>query len=67
MSITQQIAVGSYVEGGTPGTDEYDFGQVTAINGDEAEVAWFSGVSTTTDLTGLRLLSESEYRALRER
>jgi len=39
--------IGDLVEGGAPGTEDYDRGRVIDIDGDEVTVAWQSGVRTT--------------------
>ena len=42
------------VEGGKPGTDEYDTGYIVSIAGDMANVAWNSGVRTPCPISDLR-------------
>ncbi len=50
-----EMVIGQKVEGGTPYTVQYDEGEIVAINGQVAEVAWQSGVRTYADLRRLRV------------
>jgi hypothetical protein len=49
-------AVGSRVCGGAPGTEDYDEGRVTEVDGDQVTVAWDSQVTTTQRADALRPL-----------
>lgn len=61
---------GDRVEGGTPGTDDYDTGyvvidapdyiQATPHHDDDVWVCWDSGVDTWAQPNELRLLEETE-------
>ena len=53
-STTTIFAVGDRVEGGKPGTEDYDTGRVLAITADMATVGWDSGVRTDAPLSSLR-------------
>lgn len=48
------IKIGVRVEGGQPGTEDYDTGKVLEIEGDRALVGWDSCVSTWADVSSLR-------------
>lgn len=50
------LAVGDRVEGGEPGTEDYDTGRVLAIDGDRVRVGWGSGVVCWHDRDELRAL-----------
>lgn len=51
---SSEIKVGTRVEGGRKGTEDYDRGIVHKIRGDEAFVGWESGVSTWSPIDTLR-------------
>lgn len=61
------IEIGSYVSGGQPGTDDFDFGIVADIQDGIATVGWEQGMSTEHPVGDLTLLTHGEYLALRER
>lgn len=46
--------IGDRVEGGRPGTEDYDAGEVIAVDGDQVTVAWDSLVQTTQSESRLR-------------
>lgn len=48
------------VEGGTRGTDDWDTGRVSGVNGDRVTVAWDSLVETTQHADLLRREGEGE-------
>lgn len=55
MNTTQNtFEIDDRVEGGRPGTEDYDTGKVIAIEGDQITVAWSSGVRTTQSTSLLR-------------
>lgn len=45
---------GLQVEGGQPGTEDFDIGRIDEVDGDLALVAWASGVRTWTSIRDLR-------------
>jgi hypothetical protein len=52
----RDFAEGTRVEGGEPGTDDYDTGRIVLIDSDRALVAWDTGVRTWANLEDLRPL-----------
>lgn len=50
----EEIAVGDRVEGGEPGTADYDTGRVDEITEMVATVAWDSGIVTPAPIYMLR-------------
>lgn len=51
---TTQFEIGNRVEGGRPGSEDYDTGRVDDVDGDQITVAWDSGVTTTQHASVLR-------------
>lgn len=51
-----RLSVDDRVEGGQPGTEDYDTGRVLDIEGDKADVGWDSGVRTWTPIEDLTAL-----------
>ena len=55
-----------YVEGGKPGTEDYDFGRViNYLENDRVVVAWNCGFSTDEDLRSLQIIEFERYMQLR--
>ena len=43
-----EFKIGDHVEGGRPGSEDYDHGYVTEIDGEQVTVAWEQSLVTTT-------------------
>jgi hypothetical protein len=58
-----KFKVGQRIEAGKKGTEDYDTGRVTKVEGDQITVAWDSGSKTTQPSRALKVDSESRKDA----